>query len=122
MIRAWTRSGPWQPLTGEQLASLANARAKFAETRTWAYNIGNVSPECLAQQRAYDRERHKSQYEENKESIAQYSKDGVRKRKNHRLRSKRVSCAVVATQREREHNIAQPRNIIVQCRINAPNT
>ncbi len=75
MSRAWTLSGPWEPLTEEELASLAFARAKFAQTRTWAYCIGRMRPERLAQQRAYDRERHKSYHEEQKQSITQYSKD-----------------------------------------------
>ncbi len=47
MTRAWTPSEPYETHPEEQLASLAVARAKFAETRTWAYYTGRVSPERL---------------------------------------------------------------------------
>ncbi len=99
MSRKWSPSRGWEPLTEEQLASLAIARATFAETRAWAYYVGRMSLERLAQQRSYDRERHKSYYQEQKESIAQYSKYWCDKHKE-QLCEKNVceNCAVVATQ------------------------
>ena len=81
MSRKWSPSRRWEPLTEEQLASLAIARERFAETLTWAYYIGRMSPERLAQQRAYDRERGRNYYQEHKESRSQYSKDWREKNK-----------------------------------------
>ncbi len=70
MSRAWTPSGPYEPLIEEQAASLVIARARFGDIRTWAYYIVRMSPECFAQQRAYDKERHKVYYEEHTESVS----------------------------------------------------
>jgi hypothetical protein len=81
MSRKWSPSRGWEPLTDEQLASLTLARERFAETCTWAHYIDRMSPERLAQQRAYDRERGRTYYQEHKESIAQYSKDRYEKLK-----------------------------------------
>ena len=81
MSRKWSPTRGWEPLTEEQLASLAIARERFAETLTWAYYIGRMSPERLAQQRAYDRERGRKHYQEHKESLAQYNKDWREKNK-----------------------------------------
>ncbi len=81
MSRKWSPSRGWEPLTEEQLASLAIARERFAETLTWAYYIGRMSPERLAQQRAYDRERGRNYYQEHKEIRSQYSEDWREKNK-----------------------------------------
>ena len=81
MSRKWSPSRGWEPLTEEQLASLAIARERFAETLTWAYYIGRMSPERLAQQRAYDRERGRKYYQEHKESLAQCNKERYDKHK-----------------------------------------
>ena len=81
MSRKWSPSRGWEPLTEEQLASLAIARERFAEIRTWAYYVGRMSPERLAQQRAYDSERGRNYYQEHKESRSQYSKDWREKNK-----------------------------------------
>ena len=75
MSRKWSPRRGWEPLTEEQLASLAITRERFAETLTWSYYIGRMSPERLAQQRAYDRERGRNCYQEHKETLAQYYKD-----------------------------------------------
>ena len=82
MSRKWSPSRGWKPLTEEQLASLAIARERFAETLTWAYYIGRMSPERLSQQRAYDRERGKKYYQQHKESRTQYDKDRYDKPKH----------------------------------------
>ena len=81
MSRKWSPIRGWEPLTEEQLASLAIARERFAETCTWGHYIGGMSPERLAQQRAYDRERGRKYYQEHKESRSQYSKDWCDKHK-----------------------------------------
>ena len=81
MSRKWSPTRGWEPLTEEQLASLAIARERFAETCTWGHYSGGMSPERLAQQRAYDRERGRKYYQEHKESIAQYDKDRYDKHK-----------------------------------------
>jgi len=92
MSRSWSPIIEWEPLTEEQFASLAIARERFAETCTWAYYIGRMSPERLAQQRAYDKERGRRYYHEHKESRAQYSKDW-RDQHQEQLRAKHV-CEV----------------------------
>ena len=81
MSRTWSPTRRWEPLTQEQLASLAIARERFAETCTWAHYIGHMSPERLSQQRAYDRERGRKYYQEHKQSVAQCSKERYDKHK-----------------------------------------
>jgi hypothetical protein len=76
-------------LTEEELVSYAKARAKYEESLTWAHYIGRMSPERLEQQRAYDRERGRKYYQENKESRGQYSKEWHQQNKQ-RLREKHV--------------------------------
>ena len=100
MSRKWSPTRGWEPLTEEQLASLAIARERFAETCTWAHYIGHMSPERIAQQRAYDRERGRKYYQEHKESTSQYSKDWCDKLNTNSncAKNMQVSCVVVATQ------------------------
>ena len=69
MNRKWSPSRGWEPLTEEQISSLAIARERFAETLTWAYYIGRMSPERLAQQRAYDKERGEKHYQERRKNV-----------------------------------------------------
>ncbi len=69
MMSINVHAGAPAPFTVEDSASVEIARAKFAGTGTSSYCVGRMSPERLAQQRAYDSERHKIHYQQNTEAI-----------------------------------------------------
>ncbi len=98
MSRAWIPSRGWEPLTEEQLTSLAIARENFAETCTWAHYIGRMSRS--------DSRSNEHTTESEGEGITTNTKRadhntiriGMINTKSNCARSMHVTCAEVATQ------------------------
>ena len=73
--------------------------------KTW---LNSMSPERLAQQRAYDRERGKQYHQDHKEEQNKKGKNTTNKTKNACARSMYVRLAGVDAPRPKRHSTAKP--------------
>ena len=82
--------------------------------KTW---LNSMSPERLAQQRAYDRERGKQYHQDHKEVQNKKNKNTTKTTKNACARSMYVRLVVVGTPPAKRHNTVRPKNIRLHCKV-----
>ena len=81
--------------------------------RTW---LNSMSPERLAQQRAYDREGGKQYHQDHKE-VQNRKNNTTKTTKNACARSMYVRLVGVGTPPAKRHNTVRPKNIRLHCKV-----